>query len=257
MKGCIISTALCLLSYSTTYAACCSSYTDDYNANWFVAAEIGGQKVSGLSNQAFVANGSGYPSPYAFDLYTINNPSNKPIAGLKAGYRWALDSPVFDAVSLGLHYRHYFSAKITGQIQQYSYANFTNYNYTTDITANLLMLNAKLNFMGQDTLKPYIEAGAGFALINGNYSEVALANVTPRVSPAYGSPKTRGSLLLGIGLDYFLDDAWILSGGYEFTTFGTVNTGYGVSTWNAEKLSLGKYNSQALILGVSYLLDVG
>jgi opacity protein-like surface antigen len=234
---------LCHCSYAST------------SSSWFVSVQAGGESISNKLSYTTVHNGSGYPTPYDQDIYSLNNPEMSALlAGLQAGRRWVFSNPYISAFSLGVAYQHFFSVDVNGQITQFSLPEFKNYNYRWNLASNLFLTNAKLNGPSDYKLSPYINGGIGVVYNNPRYYETALGGVTPRVSPGFRSGGSQFAYILGAGFDYYLGQQFILSVGYQYTSLGRFS-GYGLDDWSSEQLDLGAHHSNAFLLGLAYVFD--
>lgn len=225
------------------------------SVNWFVNAQGGLQKM-GTPSATRVNNGSGFATPFDQDLYTANHSGAKGLFGLQIGRRWELTNPWFSAFSLGAQYEYFLNSDVNGQVIQFTLPQFTNYTYKWQTASNLIAANAKVNLLNYQRFSPYINLGAGAVLHQGSYSEVALANVTPRISPSYKSNSSaQFAYILGAGLDYQFKPELIMSAGYQYSDLGMNRSGYGTLTWSAERLNLGQYHSNAFLVGLTYLFE--
>jgi opacity protein-like surface antigen len=226
------------------------------SATWFVNGQVGGQKMS-LHDTAMVNNGSGFASPLGDDIYTMNRTSTTTLLGIQAGRRFELTLPWFSAFSLGTQYQYFFNSHIDGQVIQFSLPQFTNYNYTWKTTSNLVIANGKLNFIELHRVSTYINGGIGVAIKNSRgYSETALEGVTPRISPNFNAGSNSDfAYILGAGVDYRLNPVLIISLGYQYSNLGELSAGAGTGAWSSQSLNLGNTQSNAVLLGLTYLID--
>lgn len=225
------------------------------SGNWFLGFQAGGQQLV-TPSWTSVNNGSGYTPPNDQDLYTVGNSALKPLLSLQAGRRWEFSQNWLSSFSLGLQYQHFFSAPIDGQIIEYSLPEFTNYSYQWSTDSNLILANAKLNATHYKGFSPYFSLGVGAVLNHGSYSETAVAGVTPRISPSYSSnSNARAAYTIAAGLDYQFRPELILSAGYQYSSIGSLNSGYGATTWSTHYLNFGSYRSNAFLFGLTYLFE--
>ena len=233
------------------------SLTKMHQKNWFIGGQIGGQKTD-ANTSTTVNNGSGFSAPYDHDIYNINAPAPSVLLGLQAGRRWGLSYPWLSALSLGVQYQYFFTSNVEGQITQFSLPQFKNYNTSWQTTANLLIANAKLNFFNYHQSSPYIHGGIGGVFKNTqSYRESALQNVTPRISPNYQNKNdAQFSYLLGAGIDYLVQQHYLLSAGYQYAYLGNLSSGYGTDRWSTQSLNFGNSNSHAFLFSLAYLFDV-
>ncbi|MFC3909429.1 outer membrane protein [Legionella dresdenensis] len=229
------------------------------SANWFLNLQGGVYKAKMGESVTTVNNGSDLPSPLDRDIYTANNPNTAALLAVQAGLRWQLSHAVLSAFSLGIQYQHFFTSHINGQVMQYSLPEFTNYNYEWQTASNLALVNAKFNFMEYQRFSPYINGGIGIKYnTNSKYTEFALPEVTPRISPAYGNnSSTRFAWIVGAGLDYRFNQQFIINAGYQYSGLGKSSSAAGASSWATQHLNYGDYHANAFLLGLTYLFDTG
>ena len=225
------------------------------DGNWFIGVGAGGL-YSNLPSSTTVHNGSAFPAPHDVDLYTTKN-QGKIVTEVSAGHRWTTSSHLIPAYSLGVLWQYGFNSNMGNTITQYSEPEFLNYNYNWNAQSNLLLASGKLNVFQYKRFSPFINGGIGasFNLAN-DYSETALANVTPRVSPDFRSnTASQFAYQLGAGFDLQLTPQILASLGYNYQNLGQVASGYGVSTWSSEKLNLGSSSQNEFLISVHYLFD--
>lgn len=223
-------------------------------ANWFVSAGAGAQYPQ-FNSKTVINNGSGFSRPFDHDIYSTSNP-NQGIFGVMAGRRWQRDNQWFPSYSLGVFYQYFFEINAGGVVTQYSLPEFTNYKYNLNLASNLVMAAAKLNlFEFAQKASPFINGGIGGAFNKSSgYSEVALAGVTPRVSPGFANHTTNQfAYMIGAGIDYKIKPQWIVSVGYNYVNLGNFSSGQGAQTWSNQSLNLGRYQSSDVFASVSYL----
>ena len=223
------------------------------SAQWFVGAGAGAQFPVSFSDMA-VNNGSDLASPYNQDLYAINTDSGGVIA-LSAGRRWQQDSLWMPVYSVGVSWQYYFNTQVGSTIMQYSDPTFVNYNYHWNVKSNLLLATGKLNLIQYGKCSPYINGGIGGAFNSASgYSETALADVTPRISPAFANNSTtQFAYQVGIGVDVQLTPQVIFSLGYNYQNLGAIASGAGTGTWANQTLGSGSYGSNEVLISVNYL----
>ena len=224
---------------------------------WFLNAQVGGQKM-GFASSTTVNNGSGLPSPYSQDLYTVNHPEMTGLLGFQLGHRWELSQAWLTAFSLGAKYQYFLPSHVNGQVIEYSLPQFTNYDYKWQAASNLILANAKVNFINYRGFSPYFNGGVGAVFnLNEAYSETALAGVTPRISPSYANNGgSQLAYILGAGLDYQLSPQFIVSAEYQYSNLGNLRSGSGIGAWTAENLNFGSNQSNAFVFGLTYLFDM-
>jgi len=223
---------------------------------WFVGGQIGGQSIEANAS-TIVNNGSGLTTPYDRDIYTMSRSDTSTLLGLQAGRRFEFEHPWLSALSLGVQYQYFFAANAQGQVTQFSLPQFTNYNTTWETETNLLIANAKLNLITYRQVSPYLNGGIGGVFKNSKgYTETALSNVTPRISPNYQTnTHSQFSYILGAGIDYLLQQRILLTAGYQYTYLGNLSSGFGRDRWSTQYLNFGRADSNAFLFGLTYLFD--
>lgn len=220
-----------------------------HQKNWFAGGSVGVTTGSVSYGSITVPSGqAGYP-----DLYSINSPSAGGLFSLYGGYRLGTTSrPYLNNISVALRYQYLGGSTISGTIDQYSLPDYVNYNYSIDVSSNVISLFAKCDVYQFDQFAPYISVGFGeaFNIVN-NYSEQALSGVTSRNSPAYGASHNF-TYNAGLGLDYNLNRRLLVSLGYEYDNFGNIKSGNGVSTWSSDSLSFGTLTSNMVLFSMFY-----
>ena len=222
--------------------------------NWFVAIGGGAQQIKPDAT-LIVENGSGFPAPYNLDQYSTNKKNAAQLA-LEAGYHWSNNQFWFPAYQIGLRYHALFPANIGGQVTQYSLGEFTNYDYSWKLSSNVLLASAKLDLLSCYQLQPYFRGGVGLAINRASsYSETALANVTPRISPAFANDNEYSfAYNLGVGLDWAASQNIQINAGYDYLNMGSMQSGDGQDTWSGTALHAGGYDSHMVYLGLTYLI---
>lgn len=231
------------------------SQNQTHNHNWFLGGDLG-LLYAHTQNSMTVNNGSDYPPPESVDQYSLKQ--HKPVMiALQAGHHWKRDARFIPGYSLSARYQHLFVKDIQGSITQYSLPEFRNYAYHWGVSANVLSLYTKVDLMQYGRIMPYVDAGLGVSINQSqSYQETAYAGVTPRISPAYqGRDKEQLSYNVGAGVDISITPKITMSIGYDYQSFGRVESGNGFSTWSGEHLNLGTLSASTALLGVTYWLD--
>lgn len=225
------------------------NYLND--STWFLGVGVGAASI-GLANSTSVNNGSGAPPPADQDTFTINNPTAT-ITQFLVGYRFHQAKQYFPYYQLFFRYQHFIDTNIEGTIDQYNLPGFTNYNYRMNYEADLFTLNGKFDVVEYKKFLPYIAIGLGGILNHVNsYKEYALANVTPRTSPAYnGDTSGKLAVSVGLGIDYILSDNIWLTLGYEHIFQGNLKSDDGNGSWSPTKLNFGSIKMDTVFLNLS------
>lgn len=216
----------------------------------------GGAAWPYVHKDLYVRNGASIASGLGLDHFTGNSPTNGMI-GAMAAYKWVWGCSWFPGISLGVRYQHFFSDSVQGYIDQFGLIMFRNYQYSFDISADLISLYSKLDIFYVDKFFFYIDGGVGAAFNHaGNFSETALPGVIPRISPAWGPhDQTNVAYTIGAGLDYLLTQQLTLNVGYDYQNLGRMHTGNGVGAWSGTVLGIGDYKANTIFGGLTYFFD--
>lgn len=225
-------------------------------SRWYLNGQVGGQ-FANINSSTTVNNGSGFASPNDQDLYSAQPKDGALLLGIGAGKRYELTHEWMKAVSLGLQYQYFYESNISGQVTEFSLPEFENYSYEWPLGSNLILANAKFNFRDYKQFSPYFSVGLGGVIQeNSGYTEAAYSGVTARISPNYANNNSsRFAYILGVGLDYPIDNHMIFSAGYQYSDLGQIKSGYGQGSWSNERLSFGNYTSNAFVFSATYLFD--
>ncbi|WP_298624256.1 outer membrane beta-barrel protein [uncultured Legionella sp.] len=229
--------------------------SNELKGSWYLGVDVGAAYTN-TPDYMTVDNGSEFPFPEHLDQYSLRL-KNMTQLGLQAGYRWKRNERWMPACSLGLRYQHLFKKNTEGSIMQYSLPDFKNYSYRWGISADVLSLYSKVNLATFGRVMPYVDAGIGVSFNHGrHYSETAYPDITPRISPNFRTNTLHQlSYNVGLGLDILLTQQLLLYVGYDFQSFGRMQSDNGVSTWNTERLSLGTFKTNTGLIGLTYILD--
>ncbi len=218
---------------------------------WFVGVGVGGSWIH-LPNSTSVSNGSDATPPYDQDYYSIKNFSAQNFQAV-IGYRWYQARKYIPNYSVYLQYRHYVSATIRGDIEQYSLPEFENYSYLMRYEADLYTLTGKLDLFEFKKIMPYVSAGVGVITnhLNG-YSEAPIPPVTERTNPNFGSSTSNAlAATIGLGIDYQITKTILATLGYEHVFQGNIKTNYGADSWSGETLNFGKVKMDSVFFTLS------
>ena len=123
---------------------------------------------------------------------------------------------------------------------------------------NTLTAFFKADLVEYGMVLPYLEGGIGVSFNQAqNYIETPYSNVTPRISPDYApNNQVNFAYHAGFGFDLKFIDKCIVSLGYEYQNLGKVNSSLGQGiNWGTQRLALGNYQANTLMLRVSYLFE--
>lgn len=239
----------------TSKAIYAPSTSNETTKNWYIASDVG--LLQTTENHALtVANNSGFQSPQNVDQYSQNH--HEPVMwDVKLGRQWTREESWLPRGSLALRYQYLFPSNMNGTVTQYSLPTYKNYYYTWGVSSNVLSGYAKLALIHKSRFLPYVDAGVGGSFNQAqHYQEQAVGDVTPRVSPGFRSQSnTALTYNVGAGIDFEITNQWLLTLGYDYQSFGSINSGNGQGTWASQKLSLGNYASNMGLIGLTYLLD--
>ncbi len=222
------------------------------NANWFITAGAGAEFPTAKGNIS-INNGSFFPAPYDTDTYTTNQ-SSSALVIVMAGRRWERESKWIPAFSLGVLYQHSFLDTVKGTVSQYSLPEYTNYNYYWDLSSDIVLASAKLNLYAQNRFSPYITAGLGGAFNHSSYSEEALPDVTPRLSPDFSGNNNQFAYNVGAGIDFRASNNCIINVGYLYQNLGDISA-QGSGAWSDTSFGLRTYGLNEVLASATYLFD--
>ncbi|MCX7117759.1 MAG: outer membrane beta-barrel protein [Legionellales bacterium] len=225
-------------------------------SGWFATIQ-GGALWTNSSDSMTVSNGSPYPPPLNVDHYSVNGNQTSGVIAVLGGYQWRHQGEWIPAYSLALRYQHFFNASLNGVVTQYSLPQFANYNYTWNVDSNLISLYSKIDLFQYGRFTPFFDVGVGAAINHtSDFNETALSGVTPRISPAFQSnSQTSFTYNLGLGVDFAVTSQWSVSVGYDYQYFGAIKSGPGLTTWSADRLSLGNLQGNMVTAGLTYYFD--
>lgn len=230
-----------------------------YDGTWYLSAGAG-RSFYQMDSDNFINPGPGWPD----DHYYKNSIHDGSYVDVTAGYAWTRFSCWFPAFLLGLNYTYAFQGKVDGYVNQYNLNQFQNYTYSYDFSRQTLMAVLKADiYKSEYGFMPYLIAGTGASFNKGsNYKEEPLMNVTPRISPGYGTGNhTSWAYIVGAGVDFMIrDDIWVALE-YNYGDFGTVDTGKGQGTptvtgVNYSDVNLSnKVRANSVAINFTYLLN--
>jgi opacity protein-like surface antigen len=232
-----------------------TSYSPSHH--WYVGMDAGWMQTTMGRGMMYADNGSNYPAPENHDLYTFKK-FQPVMLDVQLGHRWNRDTPWLSAFALGLRYEHVFSKTNSGAVLQYSNPEFTNYSYHWDLGADVVSLYSKLDLVQYGRFMPYVDLGLGVSNVHSrSFHERAFPNVTPRISPDFGSSNNNQfAYNVGGGLDYQLNPNLLLTVGYDYQSFGNIYSGAAQGlNWNGTRLKLGKFNTNTGLIGFTYLFE--
>lgn len=220
---------------------------------WFVGAAVGMVDPAGTDATNYATSGMpGFPD----DKYVGNGGDNSVFWSVVGGYQWQRDAEWLPAFSLGFAYTRTVP-KINGVIYVNGLSDAKNFTYKYDVTQQLPMATFKLDLYDWNHFMPYISAGAGAAINTvQNYSDEPIPGAT-LWNRGYGFTSSRTTNFagsIGAGIDYWIANKTQLSLGYQYTSAGTVTTGYGEGVLSSNQLS-SKLNTNSVGLQAVYFVD--
>lgn len=179
------------------------------------------------------------------DTYYVHHVDDTWAFNLGLGWIWSTQRCAcekqswFPYHSLGVEYGYSSPTKIKGNIDQFSLTQFDYYDFRYKIKQrHTFLLLGKTNFYRWKYLMPYAQLGLGtrWHKVN-NYSEEPTIDIPARTSPQFSSHhQARLLYVLGAGLDFIIKENIWLGLGYRYDGNVRVNTGYGVGTFETERL---------------------
>lgn len=224
-----------------------------YKKCWFTGLGLG---VAWVSNMT-IPNGNGFSPPANVDQYVPNSSLlSSPVFSLDGGYRLLTAYKFPYAFSVGLRYRYVSLNSLEGDVIEESNSSlFNNYTYKVSFSSNVVTAIGKMDLVRWGNFAPYVVGGVGVARNNAeNYSETAKPGVTPRVSPAFDSrSSTDFAYEAGVGVDYYVKKAIILSTSYDYLNLGTLKTGNGTQNWSQTSLEVGSASVNTVMFRATYI----
>lgn len=204
---------------------------------------------------ARINNNSGAASPYNMDIYTSTE-SNTGTFLFEIGKRWDIARANVKALSLGLQYQYFMPTDRGKSITQNSSPDFLNYHYNLDLSANILMLNAKTELLSWKKITPFIKIGAGLSqIIASGYNETAFSGITARTSPAFKrNVNNQFTYQLGAGINWEVNSNFFASINYLYQPLSCFESGRGNGTWSDGKLKFGKTYANSVYLTITQIL---
>ncbi|MHB1221777.1 MAG: outer membrane protein [Gammaproteobacteria bacterium] len=256
MKRIFAASAILFLSGSSLAAASISSST--MQPKGFYLGGGVGDTFNKISGSSYLDTGAGWPD----DHYANQSISDEFYGFLVAGYTWQRSENWLPSYSVGLRYMYVPSAEISGYVDQYSLPDFRNYNYSYDVQLLNILAILKVDLYRWQHFMPYVLVGAGVTTFTTtDYSEQALDDVTPRVSPGFGDGSGNNfAYQAGIGIDYEVNQNLVLNLEYDYINYGWVNTGKGanystLTDTNYDNESIkSKLSATTLFLGMTYYI---
>lgn len=238
-----------VLLYSLSHSLC--AHSNSIHGNWYFG-ESAGATFPKVTNYHFVGTGPGWPD----DLYTNHDVETVGLFSLIGGYAWTTNNQWLPFYSLGATYTYALPAEVSGTIFQYSLPQFENYNYQYKIQRQSFLGIIKADIYRYQNVMPFFSLGLGLSANRANhYREVAINQVTPRVSPGFqAKTDTHFSYTLGTGIDYVIKNNLWLGLEYNYGHFGYAQTGPGTSSYATEHLRT-KLTASTVALSVYYFLD--
>ena len=223
---------------------------------WFVGAELGwaGPELSDSNNNYAPSGMPGFP----YDRYDARRIENNLEYSIMAGYQWRRNANFIPAYSLALSYGGFSKSSLHGVIFENNLLDSKNFEYKFNVWQQLAMLKLKVDLYRWRSFMPYVSAGAGAAFNHvSGYEQWPIPGATLQ-HKRFGfssSTTTQFAGVVGAGLDYWINSYAQLSLGYQFTSTGTIRTGFGQSVLGSSRLSNKLYTNSVGLQGV-YFLDL-
>ena len=257
--GLVSLASFALMANTTTHKFKDRVYKDsDFSRNqgWFMGAGVGDGWLKVSSSTQYVSY-----APYDYvDSYTTKQTvMTNPIPSVEGGYRWRSSDQLPLMYFVGLRYR-YYRDNLKGNTLVLNDPAFP-YGFNYDISAQALSLFAKIDLIKWGRFAPYVTAGIGGASLRfSSYSEYPETDVSiTKVSSAFASKSTFNFIYdLGVGLDYYLTNSWLISLGYDYVNVGKLKTGsgaYNTFTGTTSSLNLGIVQANIIFLQANYLFN--
>jgi opacity protein-like surface antigen len=228
-----------------------------YTRKAYVGAGVG-DLFNRVQDNNYIATGPGWP-----DDYSSNQSADHQAYGfLTGGFMWVRTNNWLPSFSVGVRgmYAPYYT--VSGYIEQYSVSQLTNYQYSYNVQLSTLLATFKADLYRWHNLMPYVLLGGGLANYSvKNYSESALKNVTPRVSPGFGNHAGNNfAYQAGAGFDYAMTKTLWLNLEFNYTDYGIIYSGTGSNytsltgeNYSTQRLK-NRITSTSLLLGLTYYM---
>lgn len=231
---------------------------NEYDGSWFLTFG-GGRSYYRVNGDSYINVCPSCPP----DHYYKNDIHDAAFLNLIGGYALARNSTYLPLIMMGVNLTYTVNGKISGNINQFDLVQFKNYVYSYDFSRQSAMGILKVDLFSIRGFMPFVMAGAGGSYNRASsYQEEPLANVTPRVSPGYGTKTTaNAAYLLGAGLDYYIYGYLLASLSYQFGDFGYVKTSNGRDNESITGLNYSqqhlknKLRANSVALDFTYLID--
>jgi opacity protein-like surface antigen len=227
---------------------------DQIASSYWVFSLGAGIQFPQFAKNIRINNNSGFDSPYDQDVYSTHR-NHQPVIALSVSRRFELPYQWLSSYSLGILYQCFPSADIGNTITQYSDPEFLNYNYTWDLSSNVLLASLKLNLLQWHRISPYLTGAIGNAFNRAsNYIEMPVPNLdAPRVDPGFSSNTTsQFAYSAGAGFDIQLARTVTISAEYRFQDLGKFLSGKGNGTWSNRSLKLGSFRTNMVLINMNY-----
>lgn len=214
---------------------CAWAMSPHATSEWYFSAGAG-VSFPDTDQTNYISSGPGWPN----DEYRYQSVHTQGLIALGAGYMWPTCKKWLPYYSIGLNYQYGFPAHVVGKINQFSLAQFANYDFRYRIQRQTLFANLKGDIVNWYEFMPFVAIGAGVSFNKiDDYNESPMPGIDARISPGFTSNTTTNfSYLLGAGIDYFIPQStYIISLEYQYGYFGHVKTGVGISSFVDDRLS--------------------
>lgn len=226
---------------------------NDLPRGWFVGLGVGWLNPTNTNSVNFASSGMpGFPD----DRYVANSAGDAASYSIIGGYQWLRDTAWFPAISLALSYTG-ATPSITGVIYQNDLPDAKNFVFKYEVSQQLPMATLKVDLYNWRIFMPYVSVGIGAAMNKvRNYADTPIPGETVQ-RRRYGfnsATNTNFASSVGAGLDYWISHKVQLSVGYQFTSSGSISTGFGNGSLAANRLT-NKLRTNSVGLQALYFLD--
>lgn len=228
---------------------------DSIPSGWFAGFGLATGQANITGNNPQYAS-SGIPD-FPDDMYVFTSSQHPTLTtfSLLGGYQWQRNADWLPAYSLSLNHMNSLSnAKINGVIYQNSLPDAGNFSFNYKISTQLLMLKLKADIYRFHQFMPFVSVGGGMAFNKASdYSTSPIPGQTAMVQEDGFASRTTTQFAksIGAGVDWAITNKLQATLGYEYTSYGDVETGTGTTALANNHLTQ-KLTSNAFGLQLAY-----
>jgi len=224
-----------------------------------------GSVLDSLAGKYFsVGLGSSRLNPQVHINYIDQSPwpsDKNHITGSNNAVQWLINLGVYGKGTIvpfykvGLELDFISQGKVHGNVEQFSLAEFTNYDFIHKFDSRRALVKAQVGLFQVKMVRPFISFAAGLAANRAyGYSEWARSScLWSRNAPQFLSKTHRGfTYSAGAGVDFAINKNSTVALSYQFDALGKVRTSNGLGTYMTSYLH-NKINANTLTATFTYL----